>query len=122
MNVCKSKADLGKLEDEQEWSQPYWPKIEKAEKSNCRLPCTTTNYDFEYSFINVRHPGLNDLEADFVITLWFKNFRFEYSEEYVVCDWTCLVGEVGGNFGFFLGGSVLAVFDLFVVRFVRFVQ
>lgn len=56
--------------------------------------------------------GLGDNDAFHVIYLWFKNFKFKYEKEYLVCDWTCLVGEIGGNFGFFLGGSVLAVFDL----------
>ena len=46
--------------------------------------------------------------ADWVVYVWFKNYQFQFKEEYLVCDYTCLIGEVGGNLGFFLGGSVLA--------------
>ena len=42
----------------------------------------------------------------------FKNFRVTNQEEYVVCNWTCLIGELGGNLGFFLGGSILMYYDL----------
>jgi hypothetical protein len=50
--------------------------------------------------------------ADWTVHVWFKNFAFTYETEYEVCDWTCLLGEVGGNLGFFLGGSILAFLDL----------
>ena len=53
-----------------------------------------------------------DKDADWVVHLWFKNFLFTYEEEFLVCDWTCLLGEIGGNLGFFLGGSILAYIDL----------
>jgi hypothetical protein len=48
--------------------------------------------------------------------MYFKSFQFTYSEEYFLCDWTCLIGEIGGNFGFFLGGSILALYDFFHFR------
>lgn len=35
-----------------------------------------------------------DGDSDYVVHLWFKNFQFDYEHEYVVCDQTCLVGEV----------------------------
>ena len=53
-----------------------------------------------------------DEGSDFVVHLWFKNFQFTYEEEFIVCDWTCLLKEIGGNLGFFLGGSILAFFDI----------
>ncbi len=57
-----------------------------------------------------------DRDSDWIVHLWFKNFFFTYEAEYLVCDWTCLVGEVGGNLGFFLGGSLLAFIDLIIKR------
>ena len=53
-----------------------------------------------------------DNGADLVVHMWFKNFQFTYEEEYIVCDWTCLLGEIGGNLGFFLGGSILTCLDI----------
>ena len=52
-----------------------------------------------------------DKKAEWVVYLWFKNFQFQYDQEYTVCDYTCLIGEIGGNLGFFLGGSILFYVD-----------
>ena len=49
-----------------------------------------------------------------VFLLWFESYRFLYQTEFAICDWTCLIGEVGGNLGFFLGGSILAYFNVLV--------
>ena len=70
---------------------------------------------FSYSFSHYPNdPSLAAIDngSDLVVHLWFKNFQFTYEEEFIVCDWTCLLGEIGGNLGFFLGGSILAFFDL----------
>ena len=103
---------IQKLGDEQEWSQPYWSTIERSNKSGCPQPCTTTNYELYYSYL-----GEFDAAADIMAFVWYKNFKFQYNEEYIVCDWTCLLGEIGGNFGFFLGGSILALFDVLFYRY-----
>lgn len=56
-----------------------------------------------------------DNNPDWIVTVWFKNFKFEYEEEYLVCDYTCVIGEIGGNLGFFLGGSILAYMDMIML-------
>ena len=43
----------------------------------------------------------------------FADFSFRAASEYLACEWTCIVGELGGNLGFFLGGSILLALDLF---------
>ena len=106
VKVCENISEtIDKLGPEQEWSQPYWSTVERSIKSGCLQPCTTTQYGLRYSYT-----GIHD-SADISAFLWFKNFKFKYEEEYIVCDWTCLIGEIGGNFGFFLGGSILALYD-----------
>lgn len=106
--VCTDiKQTVQLLGREQEWSQPFWSTIERSQKSGCHQPCTKTKYRIQYSYIDD-----GDTNTDFPIYIWFKNFKFQYDEEYVVCDWTCLIGEIGGNFGFFLGGSILAMYDV----------
>ncbi len=68
---------------------------------------------YSYSVLNENHYlKWMDNGADWTVHLWFKNFLITYETEYVVCDWTCLIGEVGGNMGFFLGGSILAFIDI----------
>ena len=46
------------------------------------------------------------------IFFYFKNNVQQTDTEYLVCDYSCLIGEIGGNLGFFLGGSLLALIDL----------
>lgn len=46
-----------------------------------------------------------DNGAEWVLVLWFKNLLFQYEHEYIICDYTCVVGEIGGNLGLFLGNS-----------------
>ena len=40
-------------------------------------------------------------------------FTIYHLEEFFKCDTGCIVGELGGNLGFFLGGSILLALDLF---------
>ena len=67
---------------------------------------------------DIAHEPLSDLEngASTAIYFYFKDLVVETQTEYLVCDYSCLIGEIGGNLGFFLGGSVLAVIDLLVSR------
>ena len=37
-----------------------------------------------------------------------------YSRQYYACDMFCVLGQLGGNLGFFLGGSILAGIDLII--------
>ena len=40
-------------------------------------------------------------------------------KEYLSCDMTCIIGELGGNLGFFLGGSLLFAFNIIVENTVQ---
>ncbi len=55
-----------------------------------------------------------DGDSEWVIHLAFDSFAFTYEREYLLCDWTCLLGEIGGNLGLFLGGSLLGFVDLII--------
>ena len=107
--------------NEQEWSRPFWSKIEKSHKSGCPQPCTISVYELEYSYLdNFAEMAWLDGTPDWTVYLWFKNYLFTYEEEYDVCDPTCLIGELGGNLGFFLGGSLLTYYDLLYNRLMNF--
>ena len=97
--------------------------MEKAKKSGCKLPCNVHIYNPRYSYQPEHdlNENLGDFRADYVITLWFENYQFEHKKEFIVCDWTCLLGEMGGNFGFFLGGSVLLLYDLVSIMLGKFI-
>lgn len=79
------------------------------------MKTTKTFYrtSYSYSVLNQWHYlKYLDKDADWTVHIWFKNFFFTYEQEFVVCNWTCLIGEFGGSLGFFLGGSILAFFDI----------
>ena len=53
--------------------------------------------------------------ADYALYFFLPEIVVRVRDEYVVCDASCLIGEIGGNLGFFLGGSILALLDLIVM-------
>ncbi len=72
---------------------------------------------FSYEYLSNKlwlAPG--DKQSEWVIHFWFENYLFTYEKEYLVCNWTCLLGEIGGNLGFFLGGSILGFVDIMLMR------
>ncbi len=79
--------------------------------ANKSLAYDRTDFSYRILKANNRMRRVLDAGSDMTIHLWFKDFLFTYEEEYLICDWTCLIGEVGGNLGFFLGGSILALSD-----------
>mgnify|MGYP001263254702 CR=1 FL=1 len=52
----------------------------------------------------------------------FADFSFISASEYVACGWTCVVGELGGNLGFFLGGSIIFGIDLVIEYIGRLIK
>ena len=83
------------------------------------LPSWFFSYDFDLSYAplyeSVSAKKL-DLEegSGMSVFFYFKDILIVTQTEYLVCDYSCLIGEIGGNLGFFLGGSVLALIDLIV--------
>ena len=75
----------------------------------CPPPCELIKYNLEYG---------PSLVGDFAgimmksIEIGFPDFMIKNKKEYRQCDSTCIIGQLGGNLGFFLGGSILAGLDL----------
>ena len=91
----------------------YWTNLERTRRTNneCPQPCNVTSYELKYEVQEVY--GNSD---DFDIT--FKNFVFEHKDEFRSCDFTCVIGELGGNLGFFLGGSLLFIIEFILIYLV----
>ena len=88
----------------------YWTNVERTMRTECPQPCNVTSYELKYEVREVYGEGV-----DFEIT--FKNFVFEHKDEFRQCDFTCVIGELGGNLGFFLGGSLLFIIE-FILMYV----
>ena len=83
-------------------------------KSECAPPCNVTTYDLKYEeeFVSSLDKWLHGWNRSLKIA--FAEFVVEHKDEYLACDITCIIGEVGGNLGFFLGGSILMFFDIII--------
>ena len=74
----------------------------------CPPPCAQTKYNLEYGPSEVGNIiGIKKKS----IQIGFSDFMIVNTKEYRQCDSACIIGQLGGNLGFFLGGSILAGFD-----------
>ena len=73
----------------------------------CLPPCTNIIYDIKLEKWELSGEGRS-------FQIAFADFAFISASEYVACGWTCIVGELGGNLGFFLGGSIIFAIDLII--------
>ena len=75
-------------------------------KKECLPPCFVTHYATKFErWARKSIPNRS-------VQIAFSDFVFHHKEEYLSCDTTCIIGELGGNLGFFLGGSILLVLDI----------
>ena len=81
-------------------------------KMECPMPCKFTTYGLRYIEWDLwgNVTGIHENS----IQIGFPNFRMVNKNEYPACDLTCVIGRLGGNLGFFLGGSILAGVDFVV--------
>ena len=114
LNVCKSYNDIYSFpfahEKNKGFGRENLSHTERLVITNnaCPPPCSKRHYEVESmttweGFTNEKSTSLQVAFADFVT---------RYKEEYFSCDMTCIIGEVGGNLGFFLGGSILMCLDI----------
>ena len=85
----------------------HYERLEITERE-CPIPCLHTWYDLEYYEWELKDSSGSEQKS---ITIGFSNFMVVNRKEYLACDFTCIIGQLGGNLGFFLGGSVLAGVD-----------
>ena len=78
-------------------------------KNDCPPPCFQTTYSIgfeKWAWFSDATPVSLQLALD--------GFTFYHEEEFYKCDTTCIIGELGGNMGFFLGASVLLSVDILI--------
>ena len=83
-------------------------------KMECPRPCQYTSYDLQFSKSGSFSGSKVDGVKENSLQIGYTDFRFVNYKEYPACDLTCIIGQLGGNLGFFLGGSILAVVDFSV--------
>ena len=78
----------------------------------CPRPCKFTKFHLDYRPWEIPYDAEGFKFKS--IQIGFSNFRLVYQKQYFACDMFCVLGQLGGNLGFFLGGSILAVIDLII--------
>ena len=76
-------------------------------RKHCPPPCFLKKYSvgFEkWAWFSEAKPVSLQIALD--------GFTIYHEEEFYKCDSTCILGELGGNLGFFLGGSILLGLDI----------
>ena len=86
----------------------------------CPRPCQYTKFDLQYGpwEISKDNTGITFKS----IQIGFSNFMTIYSKQYYACDLFCILGQLGGNLGFFLGGSILTAIDLVITCLTKFFE
>ena len=76
-------------------------------RKQCPPPCFLKKYSLQFE------KWARFSRADKVsLQISLDGFLIKHEEEYFTCDITCIIGELGGNLGFFLGGSILLGLDI----------
>ena len=73
--------------------------------TKCPPPCFLTHY-------NIKFEGWTMHGSNVSLQIAFADFMITHKEEYLACDTTCILGQLGGNIGLFLGGSILLGLDM----------
>ena len=87
----------------------------------CPYPCRYTKYTFRYGKGTLDFKDVRGISGK-SIQIGFSDFVIHNWKEYLACDFSCVIGQLGGNLGFFLGGSILAGFDLIIYLSTKFVS
>ena len=94
-----------------------WSKYERILKINhaCLIPCFSKHYEIKVE--TWKYDSVPE-EKEVSLQIAFDDFVISHKEEYIGCDSTCILGEIGGYLGFFLGGSILLGIDI-ILRFIE---
>ena len=109
--VCSNYGTIEKLlprTDAGRWREKlgYNERAARTE-GTCPNPCEGTKYD-------VTLEKWQDWRSGCSLQITLTDFTINNEEEYLACDMTCVIGELGGNLGFFLGGSIWFGFNIIV--------
>ena len=117
--ICKSYTSIKDMIQSMDPSMGFErEKITNSErlsrtKDICPPPCSSTKYDIKFDWWTMHGSGVS-------LQIAFSDFIIVHTEEYLACDVTCIFGQLGGNLGLFLGGSILLGLDIIMGLIVRF--
>ena len=111
LSVCNGYNDvqlmMGSYDRNMGYERVNFTNFERAKrtKGECLPPCRNIIFDTEVEKWNMDGSRRS-------LQIAFSSFNFVSRNEYIACGWSCVIGELGGNLGFFLGGSILFAIDI----------
>ena len=111
--ICSNYSELKDLIESRDPNMGHgreqFTESELTTRTNMECPasCHVTIYKLKFDKWKMAGSGKS-------LQIGFANFRILSREEYPACDTTCVIGELGGNLGFFLGGSILFGLDIII--------
>ena len=108
-NYSEIKALLESTDPNMGYGREWFTTSERTTrtKMECPPPCHVTIYNLRFEKWNMRGSGKS-------LQIALSDFTIVTREEYLACDSTCVIGEIGGNLGFYLGGSLIFCLDIII--------
>ena len=109
--VCSNYGEVAEMLKHRDRNQGHWRhrfnSFERLVRTKmaCPQPCEGTKYSVEVH-------NWKKSKTGFSIQISLSDSLISHEEQYLSCDMHCIIGEFGGNLGFFLGGSLLFGLDI----------
>ena len=81
----------------------------------CARPCFLKKFEVKLDRWSLLDQDKSLVKPTTSLKIVLDGFTIMHEEEFLMCDSTCIIGEVGGNLGFFVGGSILLGIDLLFI-------
>ena len=126
MPVCSNYTELKRLIESMDRTKGFrretFTNSERTSKTSmeCLRPCQVTLYDLKLEKWDMEAWTTGVTGKSLQIA--FSDFTITFREEYLACDITCVIAELGGNLGFFLGGSILLALDIIIEYAFKMIQ
>ena len=108
---CKSYTNIQRMiktmDPNDGYNRHLFPPSERfiRTQEQCPPPCFATSYGAVFETWPMHGSNVS-------LQIAFADFKITQREEYLACDDTCIIGQIGGNLGLFLGGSILLGIDM----------
>ena len=79
---------------------------------HCARPCLLKKFEVKFDRWSLMDQDKSINKPTTSLKIVLDGFVIKHEEEFLKCDSTCIIGEVGGNLGFFVGGSILLGIDI----------
>ena len=108
---CKSYTNIQRMiktmDPNDGYNRHLFPPSERfiRTEEQCPPPCFAASYSAVFETWPMHGSNVS-------LQIAFADFKITQREEYLACDDTCIIGQIGGNLGLFLGGSILLGIDM----------